>query len=237
MTGFAIIQAGVHVEVTECCLDTDTDIALASAYGHLSEDERARAASFVFAVDRDRFVRGRGYLRHKLGAALKIAAKDVPLAAGDNGKPFVDGHAANFNLSHSGSRAVVAVTSGGDLGIDLEVVDRWDRLDEQLDGLAQMCLTPEERDALDGLAPEQKVRRFLSYWTAKEARMKLTGEGFALDPLEISLELLNGRPVGYRRPAAPGADLRFIPLSDPDAVCCVAVRRAGDPAADVGRES
>src|SRR3546814_5684630 len=36
--------------------------------------------------------------------------KDVPIAVGNGGKPFVEGHRVDFSLSHSGARAVVAMT-------------------------------------------------------------------------------------------------------------------------------
>ena len=188
----SVVEAGICIEIDEICLDTDADMALDSAKAALSAEERARAASFVFANDRDRFVRGRGHLRRRLGLALRMAAEAVPLAAGKDGKPFVAGHGIKFNLSNSGGRAVIALSSGGEVGIDLEIVDRWNHLDEQLDGLEQMCLTAEEQRAVAGLRPGQRVRRFLSFWTAKEARMKLTGEGFGLDPLDISLEVCPG---------------------------------------------
>ena len=223
-------MTGAAIDIGECRLDTDADIALDEAYADLNDEERTRAAGFVFERDRDRFVRTRGYLRRRLGAFVGAAPKDVPIAVGDDGKPFLEGRGANFNLSHSGSLAVVAVTHGGEVGIDLETLDRSDGLDDQLADLARLCMTGEEQDALAGLAPERRVWRFLSYWTAKEARMKLTGEGMALDPRSIALKLSDGRPVGYLRPRGLRADLRFVPLSRPDAICCLAIRRDGERA-------
>ena len=227
MTGLAVVQADVRIDIGECCLDTDIDVVLDGAYDELDDDERARAASCVFERDRDRFVRAHGHLRRQLGAFLQMAPKDVPLVIGDGGKPFVEGHGASFSLSHSGSHAVVAVTHRGDIGIDLETLDRSDDLDDQLDGLSHLCLTREEQDALFTLPPGQRVRRFLSYWTAKEARMKLIGEGMSLEPHTIALKLVGGRPVGYLQPRTPAAELRFIRLSRPDAICCLAARRDG----------
>lgn len=228
MTGLATVEEGVRIDVGECRLDTDVDIGLDCAYADLDDDEQARAARFVFERDRDRFVRAHGHLRRQLGAFLQMAPKDVPIVVGDGGKPFVEGHRASFSLSHSGSHAVVAVTHGGDIGIDLETLDRSHDLDDQLDGLAHLCLTSEEQEALSTVRPEQRVRRFLSYWTAKEARMKLIGEGMTLEPHTIALKLSGGRPVGYLRPRAPDAALRFIQLSRPDAICCLAARRFGE---------
>ena len=105
-----------------------------------------------------------------------------------------------------------------------ELLDR--SLGDQLDGLSRMCMTVDEQDALAASPPDERIARFLSYWTAKEARMKLMGEGMSLEPQTISLELADGRPVGYLRPLAPEAELRFVPLAHPDAVCCLAVRRS-----------
>lgn len=231
MSEVVIVEHGVRVDIGECRLDTEADIALNDAYADLDDAERARAASFVFARDRDRFVRAHGYVRRKLGAFVGLAPKDVPIVAGDGEKPYVEGGRVSFNLSHSGSLAVLAVISGADVGIDLETLDRSNRLEDDLDGLASMCMTGEEQAALAILPPARRVRRFLSYWTAKEARMKLTGEGMALEPHTIALDLSDGRPVGYLRPRGPRADLRFVRLSRPDAICCLALRRGRGQAA------
>lgn len=225
MTDLAIVEDGVRVEIGECCLDTEADVGLDDAYADLDEDERGRAASFIFDRDRDRYVRAHGFLRRQLGAFLDVAPKAVPIAASGGGKPFLKGHRASFNLSHSGARAVVAIARDAEIGIDLETLDRSDSLAGQLEGLAELCMVGEERRALAGLTPDRRIRRFLSYWTAKEARMKLTGEGMSLEPREIALKLRDGVPVGYLRPRTPKADLRFIPLASQDAICCLAVRR------------
>lgn len=228
MSELAVVEEGVRIEIGEGCLDTDADIALAEAHAVLDKGERARAAGFVFARDRDRFVRAHGYLRRRLGRFLGTAPEAVMIVTPDGEKPFIEGGGASFSLSHSGSRVALAITRGADVGIDLETLERSDSLDGQMDGLARMCLTGEERGALAALPPERRSRRFLAYWTAKEARMKLTGEGMALEPRKIALRLSDGRPVGYRRPRAPRAGLRFVALSGPDTICCLAVRRRGD---------
>ena len=217
----AISEHGV--DIGECRLSSDADIRLNEAYAELSDEERARAASFVFDIDRERYVRAHGFLRRRLGDFLGLSAKDVPIAVAPGGKPYVEGHEASFNLSHSGSHAVVAIARHGDIGIDLETFDR--DLEGQLDGLARMCMTDDEQHALAATPADDRIARFLSYWTAKDARMKLTGEGMALEPQTISLDLADGRPVGYLQPLSPEADLRFISLSAPGTICCLAVRR------------
>jgi 4'-phosphopantetheinyl transferase len=223
MTDLTVIEGNVHVDIGTCRLDDDRDISSSHAWTELNDEERARAESFVFGCDRQRFIRGRGFLRRRLGAYLGIGARDVPLAAAIGGKPYVRGREVSFNLSHSGDLAVIAVTSGCSLGIDLELADRSGPFEEQLDGLSEMCLNPPEQRCLADAPPTARARRFLSYWTAKEARMKVTGEGLMLEPRAISLRLKDGRPVGYLRPREPDVALRWLTLPDADAVCCLAI--------------
>jgi 4'-phosphopantetheinyl transferase len=220
-----VFEQEVRVQIGECCLDTDADIALRVAFADLNGAERLRAERFVFDRDRDRFVRARGYLRRQLGASLDMAAKDVAIVGDEGEKPYLEGSRLSFSLSHSGSRAVVAIAAGIELGIDLEIAGRSSGLEHQLDDLSGFCLTSEEQASLAQAPPEQRVDRFLSYWTAKEARMKLTGEGLTLEPRDIALRLSDGQPIGYLRPDDPPADLQFIPLRRADLICCLAVGR------------
>lgn len=216
---------GGRIEVGECSLDDGQDIDLGEAWAVLDPDERERAAAFIFARDRDRFVRAHGYLRRRLGAFLDLPPSAVPIVAPKDEKPFVEGRHVDFSLSHSGAHAVLAVSDAGDIGIDLELLDWSQRFADDLGVLAQSCLTAREQDALAEAEGPARVRRFMAYWTAKEARMKLTGQGLALEPQEIELELHDGAPAAYLRPCAPDADLRFLSLSHPDAICCLTIRR------------
>lgn len=224
MSDLALLSQGSRIDIGECDLDDATAADLNASYALLDEAERSRAAAFVFDLDRNRFVQAHGYLRRRLGAFLGLAPERVPIVAPKDEKPFVDGRRVDFNLSHSGPLAVLAITDDQQVGIDVELLDGSQRFAEDLEGLAQSTLTAQEREALDAAPGPARIQRFFAYWTAKEARMKLTGEGFKLDPLEIALELRGGDPVGYLRPLAPVADLRFIPLAYPAAVCCLAVR-------------
>jgi 4'-phosphopantetheinyl transferase len=218
-------SAGARVEVGECRLDDDRDICLSEAGGLLDAGERERAGAFLFARDRERFVRAHGYLRRMLGAFLRLPPAEVPIVAPKDEKPFVDGRRVDFSLSHSGGLAVLAVTEAGDVGLDVELLDWSQRFADDLEGLARSCMAVREQAALAAVDGAERVRRFMAYWTAKEARMKLTGEGLALEPQEIELQLRKGEPVGYRRPHPPQADLHFLRLRHPDAVCCLALRR------------
>jgi 4'-phosphopantetheinyl transferase len=230
MNSLRIVEDGLSVQIGEWRLDFDTDIALPDALALLDKTEQARAQTFKFDRDRDRFIRAHGQVRRLLGGYLGMAPAAVAIVGEEGAKPVVSGCDVSFSLSHSGGHAVMAMTRDGDVGVDLETLDRSDGLEAEMDGMARMCLTEEEQGALKATPAWQKTQRFLTYWTAKEARMKLIGEGMALEPHTIVLELRDGLPVGYRHPRPPTADLQFIPMARPDAICCLAVRRGGDHA-------
>jgi len=223
MAGLVALESDVRVEVAECRLDCDADIVLSDAYAMLDAGERERAARFVFAVDRDRFIRAHGFMRRSLGARLGLAPGLVPITGDEGEKPGLARGGLDFSLSHSGDHAVLGIASGGKVGVDIELLDRSALFLEQLNDLAAFCMLDHERAALTPLSPPERVARFLSFWTAKEARMKLTGEGVTLEPTAIALELNDGKAVGYRRPRAPRAGLRFAGMSRKDAICCIAV--------------
>lgn len=140
-----------------------------------SPQERARAAGMRVARRRRDFLVGRGIVRSILGAYLGIPPCRVAIAAGPFGKPFVDAPGAPaFNVSHSGGLAVLAVTAGFEVGVDVERVDR--RLD--VAAIARRFLSPQEASLLAALGADARVSAFFRIWTRKEARLKASGTGF-----------------------------------------------------------
>ena len=190
------------VGLTRYCLDCDDDIALADAAALLSIDETARAARFRFDRDRHRFMRARALLRRVLGAEIGHSPESLRFFYGAAGKPTLDGGPA-FNLSHSGNHCLIAVSQTGEIGVDIEDTARTI---SDLIGLSKRCFTEKERQAI--ATASDKQASFLAFWTAKEARMKLTGEGLNLDPLSIRLGIdASHLPTAYLEPLHPAAHL------------------------------
>lgn len=228
MRAAAISPPGVDpigIGVAQCHLDDDRDMALAAAWRLLSPDEAARARRFHFDRDRDRYARGRGFLRSLLGQFCGQHPAGLIFGIGPQGKPFLQDHALFFNLSHSRDLAVLAVSRMGPVGLDVEFIDRQ----VDLAGLAQTCLTPHETAVLDGLSETDRAARFFAFWTAKEARMKLTGEGMLLPPRQISLDLHEGRPIGYLHPKTPAAQAILLDLGKTGTLCCLALAQGPRP--------
>lgn len=140
-----------------------------------------------------RLQRPRGMKREPLLALLAgylgIAPDAVRLVAGEHGRPALDsghGDALDFNWSHSGELALVALARGIAPGIDVELRrTRANALE-----IAQRFFTAEEAAWLGTLDEDARRAAFLELWTAREAVLKALGRGlaFGLDRLAFRRE-------------------------------------------------
>jgi len=151
--------------------------------------ERDRAASFAMDEWRNRWSASRGTLREVLGAALGIAPEAVVLRYRPHGKPELDPACAplagelRFNLSHSGERALVAL-SRVEVGADVERLKK-----RRTDDIARRFFAPGEQRRLFELPPEERERAFFRLWTCKEAFLKVTGEGLSRSTRSYEVEV------------------------------------------------
>ena len=149
----------------------------------LSAEEIQQAERFVRDVDRTRFTLCRGALRSILARYTNRAPTELLFETGSHGKPFLAGPDDGprtafpaFNVSHSGQIAVVAVTAGVPVGIDVEQI----RAMPDADRLAARYFSPHEHDQYRALGPEMRLSGFFRCWTRKEAFIKARGEGLSL---------------------------------------------------------
>ena len=155
----------------------------------LSEDEKARAARFYFEKDRASYVVGRGLLRKILGAYLGLNPAWIAFHYGPYGKPFLKAdqvnHTLEFNLAHSGTRALYAFCWNRPLGVDIEQVRAMDHQDD----FAAQIFSASESALVASLVGEQKQQTFFKIWTCKEAFFKASGDGLTkpIDQAEIAL--------------------------------------------------
>jgi 4'-phosphopantetheinyl transferase len=199
-----------------------------SLWRTLTEDEQHRAQRFYFERHRRRFVMARGILRFLLGRYLRQAPERIQFGYGKYGKPVLEaGGDLHFNLSHSGDAALLGLTRGRELGIDLEQVRPRDHLEE----LTQRFFAPAEVAALAAVAPPDRELAFFQCWTRKEAFLKAGGDGLARPLDSFCVTLRPGEPVrllaveGDAEEAARW-DLRTL-TPWPGFVGCVAVRDHG----------
>lgn len=120
--------------------------------------------------------------------ARYTGAEQTALVSGAHGRPrLAQGPAGlDFNWSHSGEVAVVALARGIVPGVDVE----WVRPRPRAMDLARRFFHPQEAAALQALPAGERERAFLELWTAKEAVLKATGHGisFGLQRLRVGRE-------------------------------------------------
>ena len=170
-----------RVEVWVARLDLPA-VHVSGLSGLLSPDEKTRASGFVVAEARNRFIAGRAFLRMLLGDLLSRDPVSLRFQYGRSGKPALDrqGSGLDFNLSHAGTVAAVAVSGVGEVGVDVE----WIRPLDDLDGVVRAAFPAREAAQLLTLPPPARLESFYRAWTRKEAALKASGSGLGGEPAD-----------------------------------------------------
>ncbi|MCC2597575.1 4'-phosphopantetheinyl transferase superfamily protein [Pusillimonas sp. MFBS29] len=180
----------------------------------LSADEQKRAAAFVSLSARNQYVQTRAVLRLLLGKFLGLAPESLVFDYGPYGKPSLHAHqACCFNVAHSGDYALLALSDGLQLGVDIE----RRRHTSDLDALVRMVFSPNELLAWAALHEAERLEKFFSIWAAKEALVKAIGRGLGLGIADLDVGGLPAAvPQGGHRLRVEGfGDCRLMPLSVP----------------------
>ena len=127
-----------------------------------------------------------------LAGYLDVPESAIAMEEDARGKPHLatsvsirsDGSPLEFNWSHSGDYALIAVSRRGAVGVDIERLGKNLRAIE----IARRFFDAGEADALAALDPYLRDRAFIGLWCAKEAVLKAVGEGlsFGLDRLAFA---------------------------------------------------
>ncbi|MGH9696401.1 MAG: 4'-phosphopantetheinyl transferase family protein, partial [Bryobacteraceae bacterium] len=156
--------------------------------GVLSSDERSRAARFRFVRDGMRFRLCHAALRIALGHYLGQPASELVFTTGAWGKPRLGAESAlRFNLAHSEDLTVMAFTTVGEVGVDLEAV----AANIPAESIAKAHFTSQEAALVrQPRSIETQARTFLRLWTRKEAIFKGVGCGLfsALDSIDVAAQ-------------------------------------------------
>lgn len=167
------VPAPDQVHVWLASLDPATEQSWCHRIAATTKEERDRASRFRHAEDGERYLSAHGALRLLLGRYLTCDPRSLHFAVSPNGKPFLESRQLQFNLSHSGDFALIAVAQSRQVGADIEQL----RPMADLQAVAARVCTPEELVRLSGLADLERECAFFAMWTRKEALAKATGEG------------------------------------------------------------
>jgi 4'-phosphopantetheinyl transferase len=144
----------------------------------LSKDERQRASRYRVSEARERFVVTRAALREILGRYAGLPPERLrfsyPCACGradcdpSSRKPRLDPETdLRFNVSHTKGLALIAVTSGREVGVDVERVEPGIEIE------------PLAKHVLGALPEGDRLEAFYRSWTRREAHAKARGDGLA----------------------------------------------------------
>ena len=114
-------------------------------------------------------------LRDVLSAYLDSKPEAVVIGTEPGGKPFVMSAETplHFNLTHTGDRALVALSKNCDIGIDTEKIRSMERMRQ----IAGRVFTDQEQALIEQATEARRPEVFFHLWTRMEARQKSSGEG------------------------------------------------------------
>jgi 4'-phosphopantetheinyl transferase len=182
----------------------------------LSPDETARADRFVFEHLTRSHELSHGALRLLLAHLLKCQPGDIAFRLGPRGKPMLQRDSRiHFNMAHSGSLALYAITVDCEIGVDVEEL----RDIPEIEQVASRYFSKPEAAQLLSIGPKPAVREaFFRCWTRKEAYIKAIGDGLylPLDQFQVTLQ--------------PDAPARFIHIGNDPAAAAEWTLQHLDPA-------
>jgi 4'-phosphopantetheinyl transferase len=173
-----LIAGQVHLWLLD--IQQFSNHAMKQALEMMSGDEHERAQKFLRG--KNEYIASRWLLRKVLGLYLQESPETVVFKRSEKGKPYVPGSSLQFNLSHSGHWAVLAVARNMQIGIDVE----QGKHSRDLAGIAANYYHPDEFTQLQQRQGEEQTRFFYQLWTLKEALLKAMGVG-----ISAGLENLN----------------------------------------------
>ena len=153
----------------------------------LDEEEKRRCKAYLRCEDKKRFVYARALLRLEISKRTGLHPTQVEIRLDKYNKPFWVPvnikHNIDFNLSHSGRFVLMGVSENGfHIGVDVE---KFQTLGDHTN-LAPIILSNEENARLQtGLMDPQN--RLIEIFSAKEAVLKLFGQGLSVDPRTVSI--------------------------------------------------
>lgn len=148
---------------------------LANAAHILNAEELARSQRFYFSKHQRRFSTARATLRIILARYLNVSPERLEFSYNAHGKPKVINSARlQFNLSHSGDLALLAIGKGFPVGVDIEQYSA-----RPYEGIAKTLFSHQEFKEFTKVPLALKPAIFFHIWSQKEAFIKACGLGLA----------------------------------------------------------
>lgn len=182
------------------------EIFLTSAYNPsrliLTEEEESRLARINSPKVRRHFESSHTFLNSILIDRLEISPEELEFKFNEFGKPYLSDQLFNknsvyFSLSHSNGGVAVGISTGYEIGIDLENFSK--RSINSCKKLASRYFGSKEQKYLAAAAccDLEYSKIFHRIWTLKEAYLKAAGTGINTTLSALDFELTGNLPVLY----------------------------------------
>lgn len=150
--------------------------SLDEALNLLAPDEQERARAFRFDEDRWRYLGGALLQRKVLSRYLSCPMQELSFVRNEWGKPSLNREhdsGIQFSLSRSQEVAILAVSGGGEVGVDVEY--QFGRVGDDLGMMKQFSQAEQKfiKEAVDS------KRAYFEIWARKEAYLKAIGRGLS----------------------------------------------------------
>lgn len=199
------VPAGIEVWLLELNLRapiSNSDFLL------LNKSERAYAMRFHTLADQVRSTATRAALRRILAEKVAVLPNQLHFATNHHGKPYLHGGAGiEFNVSHAGQFALIAISTNGQVGVDIEDCNR--RVDISV--LTEYVFTVLERQS-ELMTNEDFIKR----WVVKESVLKALGVGISEYLHAISILPLGGKSYMVQSDHLDWSDTKVWLIDAPD---------------------
>ncbi|GAA4921217.1 4'-phosphopantetheinyl transferase family protein [Stackebrandtia albiflava] len=145
----------------------------------LAPEEGERRAAYRRDADRDRFTVGCVVTRVVLAAHLGVSPGEVPLrrdcrCGRPHGRPRLTVPGPCVSVSHSGGLVLVAVSTAGEVGVDVQECTPDPGVP------VEAVMSAREAAGFRMTPPRARTAGFYTVWARKEAVLKATGDGLTV---------------------------------------------------------
>ena len=212
------VPSGIEVWLLELNLRmpvSDSDISL------LCEGELTHALRFHRHEDQVRSIATRAALRRMLASRVKLPADMLRFVTNCHGKPRLQHEACiDFNVSHAGCFALIALSTSGQVGVDIEYRDRG--IDAK--SLGAYVFSPLEQRV--GLKTNKD---FIERWVVKESVLKALGVGISEHLQAISILPDDGGTFRIEHDRPEWSGIRVWSIEAPDCYAAALAVKSTDP--------
>jgi len=164
-----------------CVRDEEAEEHVTTHLALLSPEELLRAQRLTASSVRRQYIITRASVRALLSHCFpSVSPREWTFERNSWGRPLIANVEArgrvSFNIAHTDGMIVIAMSSKGEVGVDVEKTSRSTRSV----ALADRYFSVAEAAALRALPAALAQQRFLDLWTLKESYIKACGMGLAI---------------------------------------------------------